>query len=471
MTGPDDNRGETDSDLRTGDPLAAPATVTQEGKRIWLYPERRSGKSAQARLSLAIVLIGFYLVAPYVTVAGEPMLRLDVLAGRASILGHSFRYTDGALVFFVLALLALALFLVTALRGRVWCGWACPQTVFIDWVVRPLEELIEGDSHARRRRDLEPWTWNRFWRKTAKTALIFLLAVVVANTFLAYFIPYRTLLHWITSSPAEHPVAFTLMSLVGVLFFFDLAWFREQFCVFLCPYARFQSILVDWFSPVVGYDTKRGEPRGKPPGKGDCIDCGLCVRVCPTGIDIRRGLQLECIACERCVDACDSIMDQIDKPHGLIRVASQAELSGDTRKRFLRPRVVLYTSFLVILLSGFVFVLSRRTGVSLSLVRAPGQAFTRLAVDGATEKFSNIFQVFVENNSPTDVPLAFNIVAPTGAQLVCGGCQENLPAFESRRLNLVIVFALTQARSGERLPLLVDFPATGQRLESVLLHP
>ncbi len=448
----------------TDDPLAAPSTITNDGHRIWLYPERRVGVHSNRRRNTAIGLIAFYLIAPYVSIWGEPFLRFDVLASRISVLGYSFRYTDGALVFFIFAALSLLLFLVTSLRGRIWCGYACPQTVFVDWVIRPIEELIEGASNQRRQLDAQPWSLRKVRLKFIKQLSFLLVAAVVANTFLAYFIPYETLFHWVTRSPVEHPRAFFFMCAVMGLFFFDLGWFREQFCCFLCPYARFQSVLVDRFSPVVGYDVKRGEPRGKAPQSGSCIDCGLCVRVCPTGIDIRRGLQLECIACERCVDACDSIMDRLKRPRGLIRVASQAQFVGDFTKRFFRARVVIYGSMLLIVAAGLTAALFRRHDVSLTLVRAPGQAFIRM--DG--DKISNLFQINVENNRPNPVSLHFEVVSPQGAEVICGGCNQTLAGYGTQRLNVVLVF---HGQHDQKQEMVLVFPETGQKLVAPLLHP
>jgi cytochrome c oxidase accessory protein FixG len=462
MTEHDENSDLTG--LHTHDPLAAPSTVTNDGNRIWLYPERRSGVRSSRRKWLAILLIVFYLAVPYLTIGGEPFFRIDVLASRVSLLGSSFHYTDTALVFFVFAALGLTLFAITAVRGRIWCGYACPQTVFIDWVIRPIEEWIEGGAQARRRLDALPWGPKKAVLKLLKHSAFLIVAAIVANTFIAYFIPPATLVHWITSSPSEHPRAFFFMSLVMGLFFFDLGWFREQFCCFLCPYARFQSVLVDWFTPVVGYDSKRGEPRGKAPQSGDCIDCVLCVRVCPTGIDIRRGLQLECIACERCIDACDSIMSHLKRPQGLIRIASQAELAGDKVRGWFRPRVLIYFGLVAIVVSGLAAALAFRHDVGLTLVRAPGQAFTRLG-DG---RVSNIFQVHVENNRGEPISLHFEVVSPSGAQIICGGCEQSLPAYESQRLNLVVVF---DPNSANKVPLQLRFPATGEQLQAALLHP
>ncbi len=449
---------------------ASPSTVGEGGARLWLYPDRRGGVFANRRKTIAIALITFYLIAPYLTVGGEPFVRFNVLAARVSLFGYSFRYTDASFVFFAFALLALTLFFVTAVRGRIWCGYACPQTVFIDWVIRPIEELVEGNALQRRKRDQGPWNVDKFVRKFIKQTLFLIISAVVANTFLAYFIPPSTLLHWMTQLPSEHPVAFTLMFLVLIAFYFDLGWFREQFCCFLCPYARFQSVLTDWFTPVVGYDAKRGEPRGKTSESGACIDCKLCVRVCPTGIDIRRGLQLECIACERCMDACDSVMEHLDRPKGLIRIASQAEFAGEPAQAsspWRRPRVLIYAALITVVLASFTIALINRHDVSLTLVRQPGQSFSRIDAG----RVSNIFQVHVENNRGEAVPLKFDLIEPAGGEIICGICQQQLAAYGSQRVNLVVVFPAVGGEGRPTQNAKIRFPATGQTLETPLISP
>lgn len=439
-----------------------PSTIGKEGHRLWLYPDRRNGERSRRRRNIAIALIAFYMIAPYVSVGSEPFLRFNVLESRISVIGYSFRYTDASFAFFIFAILALILFLVTSVRGRIWCGYACPQTVFIDWVIRPIEQLIEGDHLQRRKRDQGAKNLGYWTRKITKQAVFLLLSAVVANTFLAYFIPPATLWQWMQLVPSEHPTAFVLMSLVLVAFYFDLGWFREQFCCFLCPYARFQSILVDRFTPTVAYDTKRGEPRGKKSESGDCIDCGLCVRVCPTGIDIRKGLQLECIACERCMDACDSIMTNIKKPTGLIRLASEAELSGE-KSSTIRWRSLIYVGLLLVVGGGFFVALMKRSDVSLTIVRSPGQSFVRTD-DG---RIMNHFEVNVENNRAASVALGFEVLEPVGATLICGMCKHTLAPFKSQRINLVVLFP----GDGHYKRAKIRFIETGREHELPLLSP
>ena len=451
------------------DTRARPSTVGEGGRRLWLYPDRRPGLFANRRRWVAFGLMAFYLGAPYLSFGGIPLLRFDVLDGRASIFGMTFRNDDGAFAVFALLGLALSLFLFTAVRGRIWCGYACPQTVFIDWVIRPIEEWLEGNAAHRRAvdskaRETGSMPWSVRARKIVKQVIFMAIAAVVANTFLAYFVPPASLLHWMTTSPADHPVAFGIMAFVLAAFYFDLAWFREQFCAFLCPYARFQAVMIDKHTPTVSYDSKRGEPRGKGASKGDCIDCKLCVRVCPTGIDIRNGLQLECITCERCVDACDSIMVNLERPKGLIRVASQVELEGG-KTRFWRARVVVYGAALTAVIAAFTIAFAQKAHVHLTMIRAPGAAFSQLP----NGLISNIFTVRIANNRPRRAAMGLQLIAPVDAKLICGQCTQDLGAFAEERVNVIVIFEPKLMPADGEVRIL--HPSTGEEIHAPLLHP
>jgi len=414
----------------------------------------------------------FYLVGPFLSIAGRPLIRFDVLAGRADLFGLVFQSNDAAYVVFVLGFLAVLLFLVTALRGRLWCGYACPQTVFIDWLLRPIEELIEGKAYQRSVQNSKPMTMGLFARKTLKHLIFLFISAVVANAFLAYFIPPDKLLNWIVRPPSEHPVAFGFMMAILLAFYLDLAWFREQFCSFVCPYARFQSVMIDRDTPAVAYDVVRGEPRGKASArandkmspKGDCIDCGLCVRVCPTGIDIRNGLQLECIMCERCIDACDTIMRSVKKPEGLIRVASHREIERDRSSAGVRFRVWIYASMLALIVGGAAFAVFSRKDLKFTLVRAPRTAFVKMP-DG---RINNLFFVHVNNNRATTASLDFDLVSPTDAEILCGACKGTLPPFGESNLNVAVMFRGTP---GHDLTFAIRHKETGVVISAPLLQP
>ncbi len=359
-------------------PPERPTTMDEQGRRRWVYPAAAPGPFMTFRTLVAWVLIAIMVALPWLRVGGMPAVLLEIPTRRFVLFGHIFWPQDGIYLVFLLLGLALALFFFTALAGRVWCGWACPQTVFMEAAFRRIEEWIEGDHHQRLRRDAAPLTLGKAARKTLKHGVFLLLAALVSNTFLAYFVGTDVLVHWMTGPPADHWTAFLIMAGTLGLFYFDFAWFREQFCVVLCPYARFQAVLTDAHTLQVGYDTPRGEPRGRlGTVSGDCVDCHRCVAVCPTGIDIRQGYQLECIGCARCIDACDEIMVRVGKPRGLIRYDSLSRLQGEVT-RILRPRVIVYSLLLAGVVAALVVALEVDSLVDVTIVRPPGEPYAVL---------------------------------------------------------------------------------------------
>jgi cytochrome c oxidase accessory protein FixG len=346
-------------------------TLDAQGGRRWVRPRLSKGRFLDRRRAVGWTLMGLFLLLPHVQLAGKPALLLDVAALRFTVLGATFAPTDTSVLMLFLLAAFVGVFLLTALWGRVWCGWACPQTVWLELLFRPIERLIEGSPQEQRALDRD----GPDLRRAVKHIVFMVLAFVLGNTFLAYFVGAGQLGQWMRSSPVEHPAAFAVMAVTTLLVFMDFAWFREQTCLVACPYGRFQSVLLDRHSLAVGFDRARGEPRGKP-GRttGDCIDCSACVSTCPTGIDIRDGLQMECVNCTQCIDACDAIMDRVGKPRGLIRHASEAELAGEPR-RLLRPRVLAYAAVLGGLLLALGTTLALRRPAEVTLLRSTGVPF------------------------------------------------------------------------------------------------
>lgn len=428
----------------------APTTIGEDGKRRWIYPDRRKGPRATKRLWIAVALILFYFVVPWIEINGRPLLRIDVLNQMAYIFGLVLKMNEYNFVFFIFATLGLILFLVTTLRGRIWCGYACPQTVFVEWIIRPIEELLEGNAAKRRLDDQKPLTWQRASKKILKQVAFIAVAALVANAFLGFFVDPREVLKWVTSPPSQHPTAFAfVMFLTGVMYF-DLGWFREQFCAFLCPYARFQAVMLDKSSPTVNYDKGRGEPRGRGKLKGDCIDCGLCVRVCPTGIDIRNGLQLECIACERCVDACEGVMSSLKRPLGLIRISSANELEGQTLAPiWKRPRVWVYSTLIVTVIGIGAFRVMDRDPIALTILRqASGSAYATLP-DG---RLSNTFNVRASNNTDQTLTMKISLLDPSpGVELICPRCEVPIEAQKENLTPLLVIFPADQAPDEVRI--------------------
>lgn len=354
--------------------LDSVTTIRADGSRLVLHPADVAGRFTRWRRLTAWALVVVYVALPWIPIGGYPAVFLDVAARRFHFFGWTLAAQDLWLLFFLLSGMGFVLFFMTALLGRVWCGWACPQTVFLEHLYRRVERWIEGDAVARRRLDAAPWSAAKALKRTAKHGAFVLLSLAVAHVFLAYFVSVPELWRMMRAAPAAHWGAFVFTGALAAALYFDFAWFREQLCIVLCPYGRLQSALIDDHSLVIGYDARRGDPRGShrrqeagekrlenapaasqppasllpPPAKlGDCIDCHRCVAVCPTGIDIRQGLQIECIGCAACIDACDAIMAHLRRPAGLIRYDSLAGLGGGAT-RWLRPRTVVYSILLLI---------------------------------------------------------------------------------------------------------------------------
>ena len=317
------------------------SSLRSDGSRNYVHPADVRGRYTRLRRLLFPLLIALYAALPWIEVGGHPAIFLDVPARRFYLLGAVFNAQDFWLVFFLLSGIGFSLILLTTLLGRVWCGYACPQTVFLEGVFRRIERLIEGPRSARLRLRNAPLSWSKIGRRVLKHSLFIASAALIAHLFLSYFVSLPSLWTMMQGSPVQHPAAFAWVSVMTAVMYFNFAWFREQLCLILCPYGRLQSALLDEDTRVIGYDRRRGEPRGREAGKGDCIDCRRCIVVCPTGIDIRQGLQIDCIGCAACVDACDEVMTKIGKPQGLVRYDSLRGLQGGKR-RFWRPRLALY---------------------------------------------------------------------------------------------------------------------------------
>ena len=330
--------------------LDSVTTIRDDGSRLFLHPADARGWFTIARRWSGWLLIVIYLALPWIQVRGHPAVFLDIVERRFHLFGQTLAFQDAWLLFFGISGLGFTLFLMTALLGRVWCGWACPQTVFLDHVFRRIERWLEGDAVARRQLDAAPWTVGKLVRRGFKQGLFILVSGLIAHLFLAYFVSVPELRTMMTAAPGEHWGAFVFISTFSLIIYFNFAWFREQLCIVICPYGRLQSALIDDHTINIGYDTKRGEPRGRlgSPGAADCVDCGRCVQVCPTGIDIRQGLQIECIGCAACIDACDEVMTKVGRPRGLVRYDSLTAFAGGVT-RWLRPRTLAYA---VLMLAG-----------------------------------------------------------------------------------------------------------------------
>ena len=405
----------------------AVTTIRSDGSRPFLFPTETQGRFTRARRYSAYALIAIYLLLPWIKINGFPAVFLDLAERRFHLFGVTFAAQDMWLLFFVITGLGFSLFFITALLGRVWCGWACPQTVFLDHVYRRIEKWIDGDAVQRRALHAAPWTGRKIFKRVAKHTAFILFSAIITHLFLAYYVSLPEVWQMVQSAPAEHWGAFVFVVVATGLIYFNYAWFREQLCIVLCPYGRIQSALIDENTLVIGYDVARGEPRGKTRGQvtgdrgqgtkelvyshrsspspvsrplspetGDCVDCHRCVLACPAGIDIRQGLQMECIGCTACIDACDSVMTRMDRPRGLIRYDSQ---NGFQRKptRWLRPRTILYFVLLLLGASVATWAFSTVRPANIGVTRMTGAPYI---VDATTVRNQFLVRIVNKRSEP-----------------------------------------------------------------------
>lgn len=393
------------------------SNVDKKGKRLWIHPKKPNGRFYNYRTWFSWFLMALMFIGPFLKLNGRPLLLLNVLERKFIIFGMVFWPQD--LNLFALLMLSFILFIVlfTVLFGRVWCGWACPQTIFMEMLFRKIEYLIDGDASQQKKLANQEWNSEKITKRVLKHTLFWILSFVIANTFLGYIIGIDELKLLITDGPLDHIGKFASLAIFTTVFYFVFASLRELVCIFICPYGRLQGLMLDKNSMVVAYDFIRGEPRGKmkkgeETPKGDCIDCKLCVNVCPTGIDIRNGTQLECINCTACIDACDEVMVKIDKPKGLVRFASLNNIT-EGKKLKLNLRNGAYGVVLIALLSVFVFLLSTRKQVETTLLRTPGMLYQKTA-EG---KISNLYSIEFVNKTFDELPITLQLIEPVGATI------------------------------------------------------
>lgn len=385
-------------------------TIAEDGNRNWLFPTKPKGPLYNKRTIASIIYLILFFTIPFIKVNGDPLVLLNILERKFIIFGIVFFPQD--LFLFAVAMLTFMVFIVlfTAIFGRLFCGWACPQTIFMEMVFRKIEYWIDGDANAQRRLKASKWTGEKIRKRASKHIIFFAISFLIANFFLAYIIGMDELLKIIVEPLSEHVGGFTAIILFTGAFFFVYSWFREQVCLVVCPYGRLQGVLLDKSSIVVAYDYVRGEPRGhqkkgdENSHLGDCIDCHACVRVCPTGIDIRNGTQLECVNCTACIDACDEIMEKVDKPKGLIRYDSENGISLGQKLSFT-PRMIGYSIVLTALIVGLGFGVGSRSRAEITILRAPALLFQPVGNDS----ISNLFNFKIVNKAGEELPVDLSI--------------------------------------------------------------
>jgi cytochrome c oxidase accessory protein FixG len=390
-------------------------TLNEDGTRRWIRPKPSHGVWWKRRQTVAYFLMAIFFAAPHLRVFGKPVFLMDLPRRQFTLMGFTFLPTDTLLFMFTLASGVIGIFLLTAFFGRAWCGWACPQTVYLEFLFRPIGRWFDGGYTGSRNLDKQGAWFTP--RRIGKYITFFLMSLFVSHTVLAFFVGTDQLYHWVLASPAAHPSAFFFVVLFTGIVWFNFTYFREQTCLIVCPYGRWQSALIDRQSLIVAYDMRRGEPRAlgtahRDPGAGDCISCNACVQTCPTGIDIRNGLQMECVHCTQCIDACDEIMTKVGKPTGLIRYSSQDELAG-MPKKLLRVRTILYPVVLTILLGGLGTALFLKEPADLTVLRGLDGPFT-VQADG---RIANQVRIKLTNRRGSAMAYAITIDGLTDATL------------------------------------------------------
>lgn len=410
------------------------STLRADGSRRWLRPRLAPGRFHTARRIVGWILIAIFVLIPYFKINGKPLILLDVSTRHFTFFGFTFLPTDTLLLALFMVGLIVTIFLVTALLGRIWCGWMCPQLVYLEFVYRPIEYWLEGKPGPKSSQGKKATAG----RVVLKYGIYFFISFLLAHVFLAYFVSVDRLWAWMHESPLMHPLSFAVVLFVTGLMMFDFCYFREQTCILACPYGRLQSVMLDRDSLIISYDEARGEPRGRMTRdtvapRGDCIDCNMCVDVCPTGIDIREGLQLECVACAQCIDACDTVMEKISKPLGLIRYSSQNRLQENIA-RIVRPRVIIYPLVLVVLMGAFFFTLSGKGTFDASILRGQGRPF----FEREPGRYANQSRLRITNRTDNDATYSLEVVGNSPAELVMQESSIAVPARESLLMPLLI---------------------------------
>ncbi len=409
-------------------------TVDEKGKRNWVFPKKPKGKYYKYRKYVSYLLLSIFFISPFLKIDGNQFLLFNILERRFNIFGFPFWPQDFYL--FVLSIIIGVVFIVlfTVVFGRIFCGWICPQTIFLEMVFRRFEYWIEGDRNAQMKLDKQEWNAEKIRKRTIKWLIFFIISFVVSNIFLAYLIGSDQLLTSIKEGPIKHSKTFFSLLIFTGVFYFVFTWFREQVCIIACPYGRLQGVLLDNKSIVVAYDYKRGEGESgrkkfrknedrKALGHGDCIDCFQCVHVCPTGIDIRNGTQLECVNCTACIDACDDVMVKSGMPKGLIRFASEEEIDKKEKFKFT-ARMKGYTAVLTILIAILLGLLFLRTDVQANVLRLPGQLYQK---EG--DIISNVYTFKIINKTTHDFDkITFKVVEPKQAVIeIVGNKNIDIP--------------------------------------------
>jgi cytochrome c oxidase accessory protein FixG len=446
------------------------ATVDDKGKRVWVYPKKPSGHYHRLRIGVTVVLLSILFAGPFIKIGGQPLLLLNVFERKFVVFGQAFWPQDFVLLALLLITFFVFIILFTVVFGRIWCGWACPQTLFMEMVFRKIEYWIEGDANDQKRLKNAPWNSSKIIKKASKHLIFVAISILIGHTAMAYLIGIESTLAVITQSPMNNLAGF--LGIVGFsgVFYGVFAKFREQACIAVCPYGRLQGVLLGRESIVVAYDWVRGEPRGKirkntvapTTSTGDCVDCRLCVHVCPTGIDIRHGTQLECVNCTACIDACDDVMIKIGKPKGLIRFASYNSIKDGIQKLFT-PRVFGYSLVLVALVVVLTVTIFSRSDIETTVLKVPGTTFQKTE----SGMISNLYNIEFVNKTFEDIPLEVRIEAPAFAELEKVGEQNLVVPGEGLLKNVYFIKIAPDKIAEPKTAIELGIYRDGKRIETI----
>jgi cytochrome c oxidase accessory protein FixG len=403
------------------------ATIDDKGKRKWVYAKKPKGRFYDIRSYVSWFFFIIFFGLPFIQVKGRPLFLFNIPEARFIIFGKVFWPQDFFIFGLTMITFIVFIILFTAAFGRLFCGWVCPQTIFMEMLFRKVEYLIDGDAPSQKLLKNSPWTSKKLLRKITKHVAFFLLSFIIANFFLSYIIGIRQLEKLVTEPLSEHFGGFTSIVLFSGVFYGVYAFFREQACTVVCPYGRLQSVLLDRNSMIVAYDHERGEPRGKfkklaASETGDCIDCFQCVKVCPTGIDIRNGTQMECVGCTACIDACNLIMEAVNRPKGLIRYASENGIDNGKKLRYT-GRMKFYTALLVLLTGLLTILLASRKDIDGTVIRAAGILYQEHGADSV----SNLYNIKIINKTVKEIPLTLRLENANGRIIEAEGRSIAVP--------------------------------------------
>jgi len=437
------------------------STIHKDGSRNWIYVQKPSGRYYNGRTAVSIVLLAFLFLAPFVRVGGQPLMLLNFIERKFVLFSIPFWPQDFYLVVLLVLTVLVSFVLFTAVFGRIWCGWLCPQTIFLEMLFRKIEYVIEGNATKQKVLDAAPLSGEKLFKKGLKHIVFYSLSFIIANTFLAYIIGSDQLFTIVTDPINKHIVGFSTITIFSFVFYAVFARFREQACVVVCPYGRYMSSLVDEDTIAVTYDFTRGEPRKKfskedklqqqglsvqpsAAPRGDCIDCHQCVNVCPTGIDIRNGIQLECVNCTACMDACDSIMTKIHKPKGLIRYTSfNAVKDGICHK--VKPRIYAYSVVLLLLFITVSYLFINRPDLDVLILRQPGTMYQKTG----TGEYVNFYVFQGINKTYNDLPVEIQLISPEQGKITPLGILSPIKHQTNKEIRFILTLPKNQLHASK----------------------